>query len=354
MSRAVLPPVFVVGTGRCGSTLLSSMFRQHPDILSLSEVLVFATDLGGRIDALFAPGPVTAEAFWHHLAHPHPRQTTMLRHGVMMDEALYRPGPGTLFTTATGVPPLVATPLAHLTDQPEDLFEALAAWVSHLPPAPIGVQLTRLFDHLRDRDHRRLWVERSGGSLRVVEHLRRSFPDARFVHIVRDGRDAALSMSRHEGFRMALAASALTEILGVDPYEDPDRTFEADLPDEYVDLLPERFDPAAFRHLDTPPEMCGHYWSGEVVQGLAALEGLDPDHLLTVRYERLLERPAAELDRLFRFLLQEDPGDLSALAATVRSPRSRWQDLPPTRRDALQRACKPGFDALNAALGDPS
>ena len=102
--RDTLPPVFVVGTGRCGSTLLSQCLRSHPDILSLSETLVFATDLGGRIAEAFPEGEVGGEALWSILGAPHPRQTLMLRHDVMMDEALYRPGPGRRYTAETGVP----------------------------------------------------------------------------------------------------------------------------------------------------------------------------------------------------------------------------------------------------------
>ena len=32
-------PTFIVGTGRCGSTMLSNMLREHPKVLSLSEFL---------------------------------------------------------------------------------------------------------------------------------------------------------------------------------------------------------------------------------------------------------------------------------------------------------------------------
>ncbi len=31
------PPVFIVSTGRCGSTMLSDMVRMHPKLLSVSE-----------------------------------------------------------------------------------------------------------------------------------------------------------------------------------------------------------------------------------------------------------------------------------------------------------------------------
>ena len=42
-----IAPVFVVGTGRCGSTMLSNMLRIHPEVLSLSEFMVAIADLGG-------------------------------------------------------------------------------------------------------------------------------------------------------------------------------------------------------------------------------------------------------------------------------------------------------------------
>lgn len=345
-----LSPVFVVGTGRCGSTLLSRFLAMHPDVLSLSELLVFATDLGGRIAEAFPAGEVDGAALWRVLGGVHPRQTLMLRQDVMMAEALYRPGPGRRFTAQTGIPAIAATTLPHLTDAPDDLYDALEAFAHTLGPAPIGAQYTALFDHLRDQRGARLWVERSGGSLRLVRRLREHFPHARFVHIVRDGRDAAISMSQHLGFRLALAGAQLTEILGVDPYESDDRTWEADVPDELLPYLPERFDPAFFRADATALPLCGHYWSGEITTGLAELAGLSDSQLLTVRYEDLLTAPVAELDRFFRFVLRGEPGlDLQACSATVRRPASDWRALPPRVAAELDRACRPGAVALEAA-----
>jgi hypothetical protein len=41
------------------------------------------------------------------------------------------------------------------------------------------------------RAGRRSWVERSGGTLRIVARLRATFPEARFLHVVRDGLEDA-------------------------------------------------------------------------------------------------------------------------------------------------------------------
>ena len=44
---------FVVGTGRCGSTLVSNMLNLHKEVLSLSEFFAFITDLGTLIPEAF-------------------------------------------------------------------------------------------------------------------------------------------------------------------------------------------------------------------------------------------------------------------------------------------------------------
>lgn len=63
MAREI-PPVFIVGTGRCGSTMLSNMLRKHPDVLSLSEFLVAVTDLGSRTALAFPEAEVAAKQVW--------------------------------------------------------------------------------------------------------------------------------------------------------------------------------------------------------------------------------------------------------------------------------------------------
>jgi hypothetical protein len=344
-------PVFIVGTGRCGSTMLSTMLRDHPAILSVSEFFTFVTDLGTRIPQAFPAGLVDGEQFWRILSTHYPKQNTMLQHGVAMDEVLY---PYTSlqarYNAQTGVPALLQTTLPHLTPDHDRLFDDVQAFVSTLSPAPIQVQYQQLFSWLQLRFNRQCWVERSGSSLRVVARLHQHFPNARFVHIVRDGRDCALSMSRHYGFRMVLIAFYLLEVLGCDPYEDKDRTGVEDLPDDLYSFLPEHFDAEAFRSYEIAPSLYGHYWSGELQQGLATLAQMPDESVLTLQFEDFFSDAEGSLRELISFInpAYVDESWLHYAASLVRPVRSAWKTLPPLEQKQLERACQVGFDALEA------
>lgn len=82
-----------------------------------------------------------------------------------------------------------------------------------------------------DRLGRLACVERSAGSVSVAGLLAARFPAAKFIHIARDGRDCAVSMSRHPNFRLAYVHAQLRRQLGYDPFTArPSRTSWHDLP----------------------------------------------------------------------------------------------------------------------------
>lgn len=340
-------PVIVVGTGRCGSTLVSTMMRAHPEVLSVSELFSFVTDLGSLIPRAFVAQPVSGAEFWRVMAACHPRESLLLRHGLRMDEVIY-PFERGRYRPETGVPAVLLTTLPHLDDDPDALFDELAAVVCARPPAPMAEHYRGMFEHLVQRYGRRTWVERSGGTLRIVHRLIEAFPTARFVHLVRDGRDTAISMSRHIGFRMALVGFQLLEMLGVDPWESDDRREAGDLADDLAALLPECFTAEAFTRYDISPSLCGHYWSGEIRRGVEVLAALPPERVTTLRYEDLLDDPHTHVARLGEALgLGEvDPQWHRAAVAMVARGRSAWRSLPDAERRELQHACAPGFAAL--------
>jgi putative sulfotransferase len=195
---------------------------------------------------------------------------------------------------------------------------------------------------------KQVWVERSGGSLRAVPRLAKSLPEAKFVHILRDGRDCAISMSKHTGFRMMMACTVMSQILGYDPYDTDDRKGVEDLPDLYYRLLPEHFDAEAFARLDAPPALFAYYWSGEMMRGLKALSELPADRVLTIHFEDILSRPEPWLRRLVEFIGPEfvHGNWIGKAASMIRPVRSSWRTLPVAQQSVLTEACRPGFQAL--------
>ncbi len=351
-SEVNLAPVFVVGTGRCGSTLVSKMLHEHPSILSVSEWFSFITDLDTQIEPAVADARIDAEAFWRLLSRCNPKQNLLLRNGLAFDEILYpATSASSRYSAESGVPAILMAALPHLTPEHDALFEELQAWVMARPMASLRDHYLAVFQYLCRRFDRKIWIERSGASLRLINPLCRLFPDARFLHIVRDGRDCSVSSSRHSGFQMAIIAFQLMEILNCDPFEEADRGYEEDLSDELYALLPENFTAEAFRRYEIAPSVYGHYWSGDVAAGLRRMQQLGPERAMTLRYEDFLRCPSETVRKMIGFIEPSfvDEAWIERAASMVGSPRSRWQDLPMQERSQLQDACALGFEALQAA-----
>ncbi len=343
-------PILVLGTGRCGSTLISEMVCDHPDALSISELFSFVTDLGMEIERPFPAGTLSGAQFWSILATARPRQSMLLRHGLKMPEVIYpfEDGPA----SASDLPPILQAMLPHLEPaEPDQLFRDLADVVCAQPSQSIGDHYRDLFGYLQRRFRRALWVERSGGSLRIAKRLLATFPEAKVLHIVRDGRDTALSMSRHIGFRMALLCGLQVEQLGLDPFGSDDRSEEEDLPDELAALLPENFSASAFHALDLPAALCGHYWSGEIICGLEVLSGVPSDRLLTLRYEDIVTDTRRSVECLGSFVGGDDSPDwVDRAVARVEDRSGSWRSLSEETAGQLAAACEPGMRALREWL----
>jgi putative sulfotransferase len=344
-------PTFVVGTGRCGSTMLSNMLREHPKVLSLSEFFSIVTN-AGRLPGAFAPEPISGRDFWTMITLPHPRNNFAMRQGIAAPELLYPANDSAFrFSAELGIPSIVIATLPHLTGDPDHLYGLLDEDVVSWPIAPIADHYRRLFDWLSGHFRKNLWAERSGSSLMLIEQMQLMFPDARFVHVVRDGRDSCLSMHAHFGFRIGYVMAVLEQYLGVDPLLSADRTRIDAVPEELRAFLPEEFDAAAFRTYSVPLSTLGLLWSQQIAAGLKLLNSLGASRLLTLRYDDILADPKRQLDILAAFLGEDyvDQDWSTRCAATVRPPRSTWRDLPEEEVRALTEACRPGFELLAAA-----
>ena len=335
------PPLFIVGTGRCGSTMMSNIVRLHPRLLSLSE---FFTPLAGRA---FVYRRLDGQGFWRLLTRLSPIAGQMLAKGGPLEERLYEFGGSSRFGPQD-VPPILITTLPHLTPDYEMLYDELGSALRTQPDAPLGEHYAFLFLWLCRRFGRDLAVERSGSSLLFVPSLARLFPEARYVHLYRDGRDAAISMQRHPFFRLSVRFARLFEAVGLNPYRPPfifgssrvypiiERLFGPMMPIERWLAEP------------LPLEDFGRYWSKNITGGLTLLAALPPDRVMPMRYEDLLDHPRDALTRLADFLGTEykDSAWLDGAEVIPRRPKSDWRRLPPRQQESLTLACKPGLQSL--------
>jgi putative sulfotransferase len=311
----VIGQFFAVGSGRCGSTLLSELVRLHPQALSLSELLSL---LGGA--ELLGRPPLDGRALWELLTTPNADLAELLRRADV-PEVLVSPPSGEDRSAVARLAPLLLVPLPHLGEQPEALLQAIGAQVCAYPTDRLAIHLTRLFAWLCRKLQRSLWVERSGNSLAYVAELIAQFPESRFVHVGRDGRDCAYSMARHPYFRVLLA-----RILSRDP-----RLNVADCLEHEIAI--DRF---------------GAYWSSLMLRQARLLHRLGPERVMLLRYEELTADPDAQLARLALFC--ELTAGASEWIATARqrmtSRDPQWTSLPSAERARLERACLPGLRVL--------
>jgi hypothetical protein len=198
------PIPFVVGCGRSGTTLLRLMLNAHPDLAvpPESHFLRYAAEKPERV----AP-------------------SRLIEIALASDRfAEWGMDPGIVRTSAASLPPRTLAEAADL------IFSAYAA--------------------ARGKPR---WGDKTPPYVMCLDGLATILPDARFVHLIRDGRDVAQSFSG-------------------------------------VDFGPPK-DPVAQ----------AYYWRRHVTSGRRAGARLGPDRYLEIRYEDLVEDPKRQLRSICGF-----------------------------------------------------
>ncbi|MGH3158694.1 MAG: sulfotransferase, partial [Streptosporangiaceae bacterium] len=261
---------FVVSSGRAGSTLLSQLLHLHPEVLSVSE---FYTCLKGSLHR--SPYPrqdMDGAELWRVLTETDLISDAVVRHGLNGPEMLYPYGKGR-FGPATGIPPICHSTLPMLTSDPDALYDQLAAEVPGWPVRPAADQYRAFFAYLAGLLGRSVVVERSGGTLFAIRLLRREFPEARFVHLFRDGPDCALSISRLPMFRIGAAIFQAADESGM-PSSASWKEIQDALPDRFIGVLSPPFDLSRLGEFQRDLAFFGEWWSVMIATGVAALSEL--------------------------------------------------------------------------------
>jgi len=345
-----MPITFVVSTGRAGSTLLSCMLALHPQVLSVSE---FFTVLQGMLRRYPYPdGDMDGRELWQLASAPDPLADALVKNGQAVPEMFYPYQTGR-FRAETGVPNICHSTLSLLSDDPDSLYDQLAAQVPGWPRRPAADQYRALLGLLADILGRPVVVERSGGSVILIGKLREQFPEARFVLMYRDGMDTALSMSKFAMFKLGMLVVRAGQIAGLPANASMDQ-IQASLPDEFSCVLSPPYDLSGLPAMRMSPVLFGQRWSEMIRYGTSALAELPADIQSQLGYEDLLADPAAELTRLAGFLgVPGDPDWIEAASKLIYADRVGTAGrLEPHLAAELREACEPGRQALEAFLAE--
>jgi hypothetical protein len=176
-------------------------------------------------------------------------------------------------------------------------------------------------------------VERSGGSTWFLPDMVRCWPDGHYVHLVRDGRNVAVSMSSQRGFHLAVLAD--------------DLDWKADSPASGEILSAVALGMTGSEAV--PVDRFGAIWSRQVVTAEELFRSLPADRVLRMHYEDLVQDPARELKRLVDFfdIGEITPGEwLRWATEQVERREPAWEQLPEPDRGRLDAACQPGLRLL--------
>ena len=176
-----------------------------------------------------------------------------------------------------------------------------------------------VFDAYARQQGKRLAGDKTPGYARCIPTLHRLFPEARFIHLVRDGRDVALSLRAWKRLPKTVAK--------LDSFAE----------DEWMTLA--------------------LFWEWMTRLAMEAGESLPPGHYLEVRYERLLADLPEQTRRICAFLgLAWDSNMLTFFEGKQRSgadlsAKKSW--LPPTQglRDWRSQMAPDALENFEAVAG---
>jgi hypothetical protein len=347
-----LPLTFVVNSGRCGSTMLSRILHDHPDVLSASEFMnTMGSAMGG---ALFAQQEVSGAALWDGLRSSVPDADAAILTGpaglVGKLFGVAYPYDSGRFSPATGIPRICHFVLPMLSDDPDALFDQLAKEVPSWPARPPAVQYRAILDYLAGLLGRRVAVERSGGGVSMPARFFTHYPDARFVHLYRDGPDCALSSSKFPATRTQVLAAMAAGAAGLPPTAPWDKIVAA-APEEFKGLLAPPRDWDRVMAYPIPVAYFGNMWSAMMLQAADALGQIPRDRWISLQYEKLVRNPRPELTRLAEFIgIPVIPQWLDKACGIIKQGRTGTAaaQLDPDTLDALRAACEPGQKAVAA------
>ena len=334
---------FVVGTGRCGSTLLSRMLGHNHRVLSMKEFW----SVHDR-DAVFTPGEFDGAEAASLLSRPNLLNDLVVSRTGHLDAAqtghsIRKEARG--YALVAHRQPAIRIFLAGMSDDHEGLVAAVLAQLERQPRQDAAAHWRQMWQFTTEYLGKDAWVERSGVSIEMAGRIAEMFPRGKIVHLHRDGPTNALGIRAFRHF--VLYASFF-----VDPPSDDE------LETMFRCEIGSAEDPVMRRMGPGIPslEQFGRYWSWQIVTGQDALRQLPRERWIDIAYEEMIADTRGVLHRIAEFLELPDDEDWIARASAEVDPEvipDRVSELAADELRKLREACRPGMVALGRDTVNP-
>ncbi len=297
-------PFFILSSGRTGSTFLARILNKHPDIIIVSDLF----EPVGEEPYFRKDFVVSGVQFWDILKSPSFPQRIKSWRKKPNTELLF------LHPEDDMVSLLLSYTIPFVSDKPMALFDYLAEHVQQFPEDNIQKQLIRFFELLRKWSGKKIWIERTGGSLPHTDKILELWPNAHVVYNYRDPRETAISMMRGSFFRL---------------YHELEKNPELG-----------EWEEAYFPPVEALGVMLNR-WNVKADAALKKFQGKRMD----LSYENLMQNPKENLEKLLVFFLQrtldaKDKEWVENQVQTVRPSKLKFPNLPEDTRNRLADAVK--------------
>ena len=273
----ITKPIIIVGSGRCGSTLFHRLLAKHPQMMWLSPLCYKYPDKPrwNRMAVVAMDNPFLHRLFGEKI----------------------RPGENYRFWDK----------LAYGFSEPcRDLVRSDVS-------ARVKKQVRAAFEPMLTPKRSRLLIKITGWPR--IGFLNEIFPDAKFIHVLRDGRAVASSLL-HVGFWKG--------------WQGP-QSWRAGL------LSPE--DQALWESYDRSfAALAGIEWRIQMRAMEAARRAIDPSLIHEVKYETFCDQPVESFRQVLEFVEMPWSVDFEReiRAASIKSTSNRWRDdLAPNQQAIL-------------------
>jgi hypothetical protein len=283
-SYGSIPAFFLIGRARSGTTWLRGVLNSHPEIMCWGEGRFFERSFERRDFEDLQPKNMPPSSLYRAILH-----SRLLR--AWIDDSVWARGKQT------------DEHLDNLTRLAVDYF--LAEQLSKTNKRIVGDKTPFV-------------------SAEIVEEISRVYPEARVIHIIRDGRDVAVSLMHH----MWNNAKSEGGVYDLEPEElEKRRAYRAGTLAPPADSL---FTKERLIRIATD-------WRAEVGKATEDGPALLGGNYTEVRYEDLLEKPVEETRRLIEFLGATDSSEEVARRCTERAGFERHTSRERGQEDSLSR-----------------